>query len=213
MLQRTYPPFVKQLFAPEQLGPTAAADLAFRHSAAGDDAEARDLDGDEHLDLALADLSISRLAQALGGAFDVQAELLDLAFLGSPRELFQGDARGDVPGRLRSPALGQLGECDLAGDLLGADDLEDVARLRDLAHAGHDNRRRWRRCRHALAAIVRQRPHAPVDVAAYEVVSDLQRSRLHKDRSDWAAPALEVSVDHGPQGVSIRVGLQLEDVR
>src|SRR5712691_2357716 len=64
----------------------------------------------------------------------------------------------------------------------------------------------------SLAASVSQRPHAPVDVAAHEVVSNLQRSRLHEHRRDWAAPAFEVSVDHGPEGVSIRVGLQLEDV-
>src|SRR5260370_34276599 len=77
MFQRADPAFVKQLFPPERLAPTAAADLAFQDAAAGDDAEPRDLDGDEHLDLALADLSIRRLAQALGGALDVLGELVD----------------------------------------------------------------------------------------------------------------------------------------
>src|SRR4029077_18562472 len=71
------PAFVKHLFAPEQLGPAATADLAFQDAAAGDDAQPRDLDGDEDLDLAFADLSIRRLAQTLGGALDVLGQLVD----------------------------------------------------------------------------------------------------------------------------------------
>ncbi len=298
MLQRVDLAFEDHLSPPEQLDPAATADLAFHHAATGNDAQPRDLDGNEYLHAAFADLAESRLTQALGGTLHVfgqlvddvvvahldlgpfrcrgcgrrgleveadddrvgdtgqqqvrvadgadaladdldgdhrifdfleraeeslesalrvgldhQAELFDLAFLGAARELFEGDARGDVPRGFRGAALRQLRERDLAGGLFRADDLEDVPGLWNLAHTGHHHRRRGRRIGHALAAVVGEGSHAPVDVAAHKVVTDTQRAGLNEHGRDGAASSLEVRVDHGPEGVSVWVGFELEDVR
>ena len=77
MLQGADPPFEDLLFPPEQLGPTAAADLAFGHPATGDHPLPRDLDRHHDLDLALPNLAEGRLAQALGRALDVFRQLID----------------------------------------------------------------------------------------------------------------------------------------
>src|SRR5712691_616379 len=298
MLQGVDPAFEDHLSPPEQLDPAATADLALHHAAARNDAQPRDLDGDDDLHPALANLAVRWLAKTLGGALDVlrqfvddvvvahldlgplccrgcgrrglqveadddrvrdagqqkvriadgadtladdldrdhrvfdllqraeerleralsvgldnQAELLDFAFLGAARELFEGDAWGDIPRRLRGAALHQLRERDLARYLLRADDLEDVAGLRDLAHTGHHHRRRGRRVGNASAAVVGEGAHSAVDVAAHEVLTDPQRPRLHEHGRDGSAASLEVRVDDGAERVSIRVGLELEDVR
>ena len=114
---------------------------------------------------------------------------------------------------LLSALLGELGERDLARRLLRTDDLEDVAGLRDLAHA-RDDHRAWRAARRSTlrprsSASARD---AAVDVAADEVVADLQRARLDQHRRDRAAAALEVGVDDRADRVAVGVGLQLEDV-
>src|SRR5712692_6238156 len=77
VLQRADPAFMDQLPPPVQLDPAAAADLAFDDPATGNDAQARDLDRRDHLDPALADLPVGRLAQALRGALDILGELVD----------------------------------------------------------------------------------------------------------------------------------------
>src|SRR6202051_1695036 len=77
MLERADPAFVDLLLPPDQLDPASTADLALQHPAAGDDSEPRDLDRGDDLDLALADLAVGRLAQALGGAFDILRQLVD----------------------------------------------------------------------------------------------------------------------------------------
>src|SRR5207245_2066923 len=154
-----------------------------------------------------------RFERALRVGLDHQAELLDLAFLGATGELFERDARRDVLRRLERAPLGQLGERDLASGFLRADDLEDVAGLRDLAHTGHYDWRRRRRLGHALGAVVRQGAHAAIDVAAHEVVADLQRPGLDEHGGHRATAPLEVGVDDGADSVAVGVGLQLEDVR
>src|SRR5579864_6089861 len=65
------------LSASEKLDPASTADLALQHTAAGDDAKARDLDRGDDLDLALANLSKRRLAHSLGGSLDVLCQLVD----------------------------------------------------------------------------------------------------------------------------------------
>jgi len=49
-------------------------------------------------------------------------------------------------------------------------------------------------------------------VAAYEVVANPERARLHKHCGDWSAPALQVGVDDSADCVPVRICLQLEDV-
>src|SRR5256885_10422183 len=77
VLERIDPAFEDLLFAPEKLDPASTADFALHDAAAGDDAGARDLDRGDDLDRAFADLTIRRLAQALGGALHVFGELVD----------------------------------------------------------------------------------------------------------------------------------------
>jgi len=50
-------------------------------------------------------------------------------------------------------------------------------------------------------------------VAAYEVVADLERARLHQHGGDRAAAPLEVRVDDRADRVAVGIRLQLEDVR
>src|SRR6266508_5940648 len=297
VLEGADPALEELLLASEKLDPASTADLALHDAATGDDADARDLDRGDDLDLAFADLTVRRLAQALGRALDVlcqlvddvvvadldlgalgrggagrrwlqveadddgagnareqkvrvadrphaltdgldrdhrvldllerrehslqralgvgfddQAELLDLAFLRAAGQVLEGDPRREVARRLLGTLLGQLGQGDLAGRLLRADDLEDIAGLRHLAHAGHHDWRRRRRLGDAPPAVISQRSHPPVDMAAHEVVTDPQRAGLDEHRGDRAAAALEVGVDDRPDRVAVGVGLQLEDV-
>ena len=72
--------------------------------------------------------------RALRICLDDQAELLDLAFFGAARKLFQGDPRGEVSCRFLRASLRQLRQRDLPSRFFRADDLEDVAGLWDLAH-------------------------------------------------------------------------------
>src|ERR1700693_878439 len=77
VLQRADPALEDLLLAPQQLGPTATGYLALDDTAAGDHALARDLDRDHDLDLALTNLTISRLTQTFGCTLDVFGELVD----------------------------------------------------------------------------------------------------------------------------------------
>src|SRR5579864_9108919 len=77
VLQRADPALEDLLLAPQELDPASTADLALQHSAARDDAQARDLDRRDDLDLALANLTVRRLAQPLGRALDVLRQLVD----------------------------------------------------------------------------------------------------------------------------------------
>ena len=172
---------------------------------------AHDLDRDYRI-FDLLQCREQRLERALRIRLDDQAELFDLAFLGAAGEVLEGDARSDVARRLDRALLDELGQGNLARRLLRTDDLEDVAGLRYLAHAGHDHRRRRRRFVHTLPAVIGQRAHAAVDVAANEVVADFERARLHEHRRDRAATALEVGVDDRPDRVAVGVRLQLEDI-
>src|SRR5205814_7668023 len=65
------------LSVPEKLDPASTADLALHDAGSGDDAKARNLDRGDDLDSTLPDLTIRRLAQALGGALDVLGQLVD----------------------------------------------------------------------------------------------------------------------------------------
>ena len=177
----------------------------------GAHALADDLDRD-HRVFDLLQRAEERLEGALRVGLDHKAELLDLTFLRAARELLEGDARGDVPCRFRCPALGQLRQRDLARGLLGADHLEDVARLWHLAHAGHDHRRRGRSLGDALSAVVGEGTYTTVYVAAHEVIADLESSSLHEHGGHRPSAPLEMRVDHRPDGIPIRVGLELEDV-
>src|SRR6266545_2772626 len=71
------PALEELLLASEKLDPASTADLALHDAATGDDADARDLDRGDDLDLAFADLTVRRLAQALGRALDVLCQLVD----------------------------------------------------------------------------------------------------------------------------------------
>src|SRR5712692_5681322 len=176
------------------------------------DALADDLDR-HHRILDFLQRRKQRLERALGVSLDDEAELLDLAFFGAAGQLFERDARRDVARGLLRATLQELGQCDLARCLLGADHLEDVAGLRHLAHAGHDHRRGGWGFVDAAPAVVGQSAHAAVDVAADEVVADLESARLHQHCGDRAPTSLEVGVDDRADRVAVRVRLQLEDVR
>src|SRR5690348_9108389 len=104
--------------------------------------------------------------RALRVGLDDQVQLFDLAFLGAASQVFEGDARRYVTSRLLGTPFDELGERDLARGLLRADDLEDVTRLRHLAHAGDHHWGRGRGLGDGATAIVGQRAHAAVDVAA-----------------------------------------------
>src|SRR6266550_1021445 len=172
---------------------------------------ADDLDRDDRI-LDLLQRGEHRLEGSLRIGLDDQAELLDLAFLGAACEVFERDARGDVTRGLLGAPLSELGEGDLAGHLLRTDDLEDVACLRHLAHARDDHRRRRRRLCDALSPVVGERADPAIDVAADEVVTDLERAGLYQHRGDGAATALQVRVHDGPDRVAVRIRLQLQDV-
>src|SRR5438876_1017868 len=177
----------------------------------GSHALAHDLDRD-HGVLDLLERGEQGFERALGVRLDDQAQLFDLALLRPARQVFQGDARGNVARGFLGPLLDQLGEGDLARRLFRADHLEDVPRLRHLAHAGNDHRGRRRSIRDAAAAVVSQRTDAAVDVATDKVVADLQRPGLHQNRRHGPATALEVGVNDGADRVAVRVGLELEDI-
>src|SRR5436305_7802859 len=83
------------------------------------------LDGD-HGVLDFLECGQQRFERALGVRLDDQAELFDLAFLGSASQVFERDARRDVARRFLRTLLDQLGEGDLARRLFRADHLEDV---------------------------------------------------------------------------------------
>src|SRR5207245_2228100 len=174
VLERVDPSFVDHLACPEKLDPASTADLALHDAAAGDDAGARDLDRDDDLNAAFTDLAVGGLAQTLGRALHVFGELVDHVVVADfdLRPFRGGGARRDVARRLDRALLDELGQGNLARRLLRTDDLEDVAGLGYLAHAGHDHRRRRRRFVHTLPAVIGQRAHAAVDVAANEVVAD-----------------------------------------
>src|SRR5207247_6072228 len=92
-----------------------------------------------------------------------------------------------------------------------ADDLEDVARLWDLAHSGdHDRCCGWCFGR-AAPAVIGEGPHPTVDVPAHEVVANLQRSCLHEHCGDRTPAPLQVGIDDRPDGVPVRVRLELQD--
>ena len=172
---------------------------------------ADDLDRD-HGVLDLLEGRKQGLEGALGVRLDDQAELLDLAFLGSPRQVLEGDAWRDVARCFLRPLLDQLGQGDLPRRLFRADDLEDVTCLRDLAHPGDHHGSRRRRLVHAAPAVVGERAHAAVDVPAHEVVPDLQRPRLHEHGGDRASAALQVGIHDGADRVAVGIRLELQDV-
>src|SRR5437879_1910587 len=96
VLERVDASFVDHLSGPEKLDPASTADLALHHAAPGDEAGARDLDRGDDLDPALANLTIRRLAQALGSALHVFGELVDECVVRDlvSRALCRGCARG-----------------------------------------------------------------------------------------------------------------------
>src|SRR5262249_57718075 len=71
---------------------------------------------------------------------DHQVELFDRALLGPPSQLLERDPRRTLAACLGLAPLQQLGQCDLAGGLLGAPDLEDVAGAGHLAQPADANR-------------------------------------------------------------------------
>src|SRR5258708_38938132 len=77
MLERVDATLEDLLLPPQKLDPAATADFALQDATSGDDAEPRDLDRRDDLDVALADLAIRRLAQALGSALHLFGQLVD----------------------------------------------------------------------------------------------------------------------------------------
>ena len=65
---------------------------------------------------------------------------------------------------------------------------------------------------HRVAALVEQRAHAAGELAADEVVADLQRAALHQQRGERALARIEGGLDDGALGPAVGVGLEVEDV-
>src|ERR1039457_3708706 len=168
-------------------------------------------DADLHL---LGGELAERLDENLLGAVHVgfhdEGEILHLAFLHPVEERVERHARGL---RERFLALLERAELrDLARLAFVLDDLERIARVRDVLEAHDLDRRCRRRLGDARGVVVEHRAHAAYGRAGEEDVADVKRALLHEHRRERALAGLAARLEHDAPGGPRRHGLQLEEI-
>src|SRR5215813_9619875 len=111
-----------------------------------------------------------------------------------------------------APMAGAIGG-DFAGARLRLHDRQAVAGLGRAVEAEDFGRRRGPRGLDRRAGIGDQRAHAAPIGAGHDEVADTQRAALHQYGRNRSAAAIELGLDHGAFGRTVRVGLEIEDFR
>ena len=155
------------------------------------------------------------LGQDLGRAghvgLDDQRQLLDAAFLDLVEELIERKLLAGGHRLLALPELAERG--DRARFRFVRNDLERVARLREILEAGDLDRSRGTRVRQPLAAVVAHRADPPENRSREKDVSHVQRPGLDEHRRHVAAPRFAPRFEnHAPGLLGDRSG-QLLQVR
>ena len=102
---------------------------------------------------------------------------------------------------------------DLAGARFAIDDRQSIAGLGRAVEAQHLDRHRRTGRFDRRAGIARQRAHSAPFGAGDDDVADAQRAALHQHGRDRATAAVELGLDHGAFGRTVRVGLEIENFR
>ncbi len=161
----------------------------------------------------LVERADDRLDRALHVALDHQRELLAARGLELGHHLLERAAQS---GRARDQHLALLPRPvrrHFAGTPLGVHHPEPIAGFRRAAEAEHLDRG-GRACGFDRGSgIADQRPHAPPLGAGDHDVAEPQRAALHQHGRDRPAAAIELRLDHGALGGTVRIGPEVENFR
>ena len=100
-----------------------------------------------------------------------------------------------LPSPPRAPASARRASTIVRASLLVRDDAQDVAGLRDVGQAEHDDRRRRAGLRDALAGRVLEGADLAERLADDDDVADAERAGLDDRRGDRAAALVELGLD------------------
>lgn len=103
--------------------------------------------------------------------------------------------------------------CNLAHQLLIADNDKVVTRLARAFEAGHLQGLRGATRRHTVTTIVEQGTHATILAAGNEHVADLERAALHQCRGDRPPALFKPRFDDHALSRPVMVGPEIEKVR
>ena len=126
---------------------------------------------------------------------DDDVEDLDLTLAHLPREIFQRDAPAAAAMvRFTVQPLSLLG--DLPGFLGVGDDDKGIARLGNAVEAQDLHRHRRPRGVHPVSPLIEQGPHSASEMAANQVIADLQRPALDQHGRHRALAWIQAALDH-----------------
>ena len=136
-------------------------------------------------------------------------QLLGLAGLDLAVEVLEGGAAGSARG---GGLLDLAGLDHRAGDLLVRDDAQHVTGLGRVGQPEDDDGGRGSGLRCSLAAGGLERLDLAEGVAGHDDVAHAQRAGLHDDGGDRAAALVQARLDDGPDGGTLGVGLELQQI-
>ena len=102
---------------------------------------------------------------------------------------------------------------DFARAAFAVDHREAVAGIRRAGEAQHLDRRRRPCAVERRAGVGDECAHAAPLGARHDDVADVQRAALHENGRHRATAAIELGLDHGAFGRTIRIGLEIENFR
>src|ERR687890_720581 len=140
---------------------------------------------------------------------DDEVEVLDAAF---SEQLLERASRASLRELLSAKrSFGLVGL--VAGVAFVVGSLEPRTRFGYAGEAQYLDRVAWAGFFDALSCIVEHRPHAPIGGAREHDVALMERAAVYKERGDRAASRVALALDYVPRGWSMRIRLQVLELR